>query len=300
MSQIKIPLIVGIVVFFVSGLLAFLGGSSYLGVIFKAVVSAVVAGAFVFVAKFLLQKYVPDVFENSEEMEEASSPIVGTNIDVRIGGEEASSPSVSTSAPQNMSVADDEGVSMEGLGDDSLAQEDPFKDVEMEAPDFKPMSFKHDKGNEVSVGEAETTLQKDSMLSQGEKKTQNENVMNSKEVSDAPSVQHGDASSDSNSLNQTDLAHENKEELKGVATGVDDEKLSEEEMTQAIEKDVDRLEELPDLHEFVDASATLKQSKAEELMSAGTQSFFETNLSENTGADAKLMANAIRTVLKRE
>jgi len=50
-------------------------------------------------------------------------------------------------------------------------------------------------------------------------------------------VQHGDASSDSNSLNKTDLAHENKEELKGVATGVGDEKLSEEEMAQAIEKD---------------------------------------------------------------
>ena len=71
-------------------------------------------------------------------------------------------------------------------------------------------------------------------------------------------------------------------------------------MDQAMEKDVDSLEELPDLQEFVEASELAKQSKAEELMNTGTQSFFETNLAEDAGTDSKLIANAIRTVLRRE
>ena len=79
-----------------------------------------------------------------------------------------------------------------------------------------------------------------------------------------------------------------------------DSKITEEELSEGLEKDVDRLEELPDLQEFVDSSHVGDtQTKGEELMSAGTQSFFETDLAENV-TDTNLMANAIRTVLKRE
>ena len=60
------------------------------------------------------------------------------------------------------------------------------------------------------------------------------------------------------------------------------------------------MEELPDLQEFVDSSnLNIEQTKGEELMSVGTQSFFATDLSENV-TDTNLMAKAVRTVLKRE
>lgn len=80
----------------------------------------------------------------------------------------------------------------------------------------------------------------------------------------------------------------------------DDVKLSEEELVQGIEKDVDRLEELPDLQEFVDSSnVENEESKGDELMNTGTQSFFSSTVSENV-TDTNLMASAIRTVLKQE
>jgi len=84
------------------------------------------------------------------------------------------------------------------------------------------------------------------------------------------------------------------------AVNVDDVELSQAELTQTIEKDVDRLEELPDLQEFVDASnLNVEQTRGDELMSTGTQSFFATDLSEDV-TDTNLMAKAVRTVLKRE
>ena len=63
---------------------------------------------------------------------------------------------------------------------------------------------------------------------------------------------------------------------------------------------MDRLEELPDLQEFVDSSNLQgEQSRGDELMNTGTQSFFATDLSEDV-TDTNLMAKAVRTVLKRE
>lgn len=85
-----------------------------------------------------------------------------------------------------------------------------------------------------------------------------------------------------------------------VAVNVDDAQLSQEELSQTIEKDVDRLEELPDLQEFVDTSnLSVEQTRGDELMNTGTQSFFATDLSEDV-TDTNLMAKAVRTVLKRE
>ena len=81
---------------------------------------------------------------------------------------------------------------------------------------------------------------------------------------------------------------------------IDDANLSEAELSEAIEKDVDRLEELPDLQEFVDSSnLKFEQTRGDELMDTGTQSFFATDLSEDV-SDTNLMAKAVRTVLKRE
>lgn len=96
----------------------------------------------------------------------------------------------------------------------------------------------------------------------------------------------------------TDSMQKTTPELKPSV--VDDAELSQAELSQTIENDVDRLEELPDLQEFVDTS-NLKpeQTKGEELMNTGTQSFFETDLSENV-TDTNLMAKAVRTVLKRD
>ena len=81
---------------------------------------------------------------------------------------------------------------------------------------------------------------------------------------------------------------------------VDDAEISQKELSKTIDNDVDRLEELPDLQEFVDSSnLNIEQTKGDELMSVGTQSFFATDLSEDV-TDTNLMAKAVRTVLKRE
>ena len=81
---------------------------------------------------------------------------------------------------------------------------------------------------------------------------------------------------------------------------VDDAGLSEAELSETIESDVDRLEELPDLQEFVDTSNLKEeQTRGDELMSTGTQSFFATDLSDDV-TDSNLMAKAVRTVLKRD
>ncbi|MGP1440354.1 MAG: hypothetical protein ACTTJ3_06415 [Treponema sp.] len=95
--------------------------------------------------------------------------------------------------------------------------------------------------------------------------------------------------------------NEQKADLEvSVPSHVDETNLSESEMSEAIEKDVDRLEELPDLQEFVDTSnLQTEQTRGEELMNTGTQSFFATDLSEDV-SDTNLMAKAVRTVLKRE
>ena len=84
------------------------------------------------------------------------------------------------------------------------------------------------------------------------------------------------------------------------AVRVDDAGLSEAELSETIESDVDRLEELPDLQEFVDTSNLKEeQTRGDELMSTGTQSFFATDLSDDV-TDSNLMAKAVRTVLKRD
>lgn len=316
MSQIKIPLIVFIAVFLTSGLLAIFSGSSYLVIIFKAIVSAVVVATFVFVAKFLLQKYVPDMFENAKDPEEADAPTVGTNIDVRIGNEEASQGNTNSAVAQSSSITSEDMDSMEGLADDAIEQEDVLKDVEMEAPNFQPMNFKSSRDGEVTAGKEESTPNEtdNNPVTENEKKTQNENAINGEEVKETPVAKQENVQFLPTLSNKNDTEAENKDAQDSLAKQVsvpqsqnipekkvdDETELSEAEMTQAMQKDVDRLEELPDLQEFVEGSQLAKQSKAEELMSAGTQSFFETNLAEDVGADSKLMANAIRTVLKRE
>ena len=301
MSQFKIPLIVCITVFLLSGLFAFLGGSSYLGIAFKAVVSALVALVFVFVAKFLLEKHLPDLFENEDETVEVDSSLVVTNINVRIGGGEESPVDVASSLQKETSATDNVAL-MEGLSDDALVQEDPLKDVEMEAPNFKPLSFGTIKEDKASLEKTEASSHNAETTTRTEKKTKNElkdnDALLEKEGEGVPTPPN----TPTNASN-SDKDNEDEASLPlppSTPSAVDDARLSEQEITQAMEKDVDRLEELPDLHEFVDSSAALKQSKAEELMSTGTQSFFETNLSEDVGTDSKLMANAIRTVLRRE
>ena len=292
MSQFKIPLIVCVAVFILSALLAFVGGTSYFGIVFKAFVSALIAMAFTVSAKFLLEKYVPELFENSSAVSEGDSSLVGTNVDVRIGGDQLSSGNEAPAVPKENSSVDDVS-SMEGLSDDALAQEDPLKDVEMEEPDFKTMNFKASKKDVESVGVEDVPLQNSDANAEAEKKTRQDLTENSAVPLEKKESMPIESTTSTKERDKPPLSS-------SIPSAVDDEKLSQEEMNEAMEKDVNRLEELPDLQEFVDSSAMPKQSKAEELMSGGTQTFFETNLSEDAGGDTKLMANAIRTVLRRD
>lgn len=345
MSQMKVPLIVFVSVLLISGLLAFIGGASYFDIVLKAVVSALSAATFIFVAKGLLQRYVPDMFEDGGGLYTADSPSMGNNVDVRIaGGSEVGATSTATGdAPsskgksvQTSAPSTDDMAMMEGLGSDALGAEDPLKDVELDEPEFKPMSFAGSKQNRGMEGvPQDDSSQK---TDQGQKKTEKENMRSAKqddatpiakaEEASKPASSNNDAGNNtpdssqkkedesSNSMKAGDSAQGAGVSLSASNTSTsqnalphsdgasekspEEARLSEEEMDMALEKDVDRLEELPDLQEFVSSTEALKQSKAEELMSTGTQSFFETNLSEDAGTDAKLMANAIRTVLKRE
>lgn len=128
------------------------------------------------------------------------------------------------------------------------------------------------------------------------------------ELSVSSGVNSGDLTSENEDLenekeNAEGLAVDNMQKPASEverAVNVDDAEFSQAELTQTIEKDVDRLEELPDLQEFVDVSnLNIEQTKGDELMSKGTQSFFATDLSEDV-SDANLMAKAVRTVLRRE
>lgn len=288
MSQIKIPLIVFSAVFVVSGILSFVGGSSYLAIIFKAGVSAVIVIAFFFIAKVLLEKYVPDMFENPDKIDMPDAPMVGTAVDVRIGGADGDANVGNAEEVISQSVSDKDlsESSLDGLSDDRLTESDPLVDVELDPPDFKPMSFKKEE-NTGKIQENEKNI-----VSEIKPEVQAEEsirVPNPKQ--EAETITSENSGNQSVSVGATVAV--------GSGTSVDDAKLSEAEMSMAIEKDVDRLEELPDLREFVDSSGIPVQSKGEELMSQGTQSFFETDLSGDS-TDSKLMANAIRTVLRRE
>lgn len=248
MSRIKVLLISSLVIFVVCVLLAFFSGSSILLSLFKALVSSFLVVVFLLVAHFFLSKYIPDIFEDKSNLDDADNVVVGSNLDIKIGdnsfpeesvgGVSGSNPPLSASnsfkASQVTEVADEE-------------QKD------MPPPNFNPSSFS--KESEDLNAEVEN-LSVDNM-----QKT-------------PPEVEN--------------------------AVNVDDAQLSQAELSKTIDSDVDRLEELPDLQEFVDSSnLNIEQTKGEELMSVGTQSFFATDLSENV-TDTNLMAKAVRTVLKRE
>ena len=264
MSQFKIPLILFFVIFFVFGMLSFFGGSSWGWAIFKAFVSAVSLVLFIVGAKFFLAKYLPDMFEEAERMDVQSAPVAGVNLDVRIGDD------VPLKEPPT-------------FGQDS----DSFDGLSESASNVSPSLDKDEKA---------TSDEGDSLPSSSPKTIENELASVTQDESSPafkPTQQYPKASA-SDSDKKDEVA------TQGDLIGSNDDKLTEEELTKGLEKDVDRLEELPDLQEFVDSSSVAtKQSKSDELMSSGTQSFFETDLSENV-TDTNLMANAIRTVLKRE
>lgn len=258
MSRFKVLLISFFVVFVIFALLAFFTGSSLPWSLFKALVSACLAVAFVLLANFFLLKYIPDFFEDKSKEEGLDDNVVGANLDIRINDvptdssehvTEEVSPQVDASF-SNLGSADFEA----GIQDDSLAKENDLHEDSLPSPD---------------------------LLS-------SENLSDEKKEGDVPS-------------NSSAVDNTQKTALE-VNAGVhmDDAELSEAELSQTIEKDVDRLEELPDLQEFVDSSNLQgEQSRGDELMNTGTQSFFATDLSEDV-TDTNLMAKAVRTVLKRE
>lgn len=301
MSQLKVPLIFFSIAFVLSAVLALFSGSSWLGVIFKASVSSLVIAGFVLLARMLLAKYIPDIFEGSDSQDSPETPIVGTNLDIRIGedssqGDASQEYDVDLGSPTFIS-GDESTTSQDNanLKEEENAEESPFEgDALLTSPDSLVSSKKSSEGASES-GFTPTSFVKDAHpdgeLSVSDKKDANQNNQRSEQ----------DISPDSNEGN----AEPNKPEkstpnVDGLASADSDEKILDEELKESIEKDVDRLEELPDLQEFVDSSNLPgNDSKAEELMNSGTQSFFASDVGESV-TDSKLMANAIRTVLKRE
>ena len=308
MSRFKIPLILFGSVFVVSFVLAFATGSSYFSPV-KALLSAVVATAFFFGAKFLLGKYIPDLFEAKDDASDSSS--LGGNVDIRIQGDEGVVGSNGTLGASNdgltegkgpspyvdasLSTSQDDGLSsLEGLSLEEPAFDDGKKDAD------KKEAFEATPSN-TSAASAGNIEQENVDNKADEKKTLPSNTSTSSEdVGASNASSNASTLSNSGSPNSTS----SKEEVKNGgsdeanrASSVD--RIPEAELSEAVEQDVNRLEELPDLQEFVDTSRAMEQSKGEEMMNEGTQSFFETDLAENA-TDTNLMASAVRTMLKRE
>lgn len=261
MSRLKVPLILFCVVFLLCGLLSFFSGASWLGIIFKSGVSAIVIIVFLALARFFLLKYIPDLFENKAEQDVLEPSTTGANLDIRIGEKEdfLSETKIEKSMPSKQEPLPKE-VKKDSILEDSSVQLTPpneaFDKSDTSLSAFKPMSFSEEKKD----NNKENPLESSSTISDKQE----------------------------NDINKVD------------SNVNDDVKLSEEELVQGIEKDVDRLEELPDLQEFVDSSnVENEESKGDELMNTGTQSFFSSTVSENV-TDTNLMASAIRTVLKQE
>jgi|GEM_PF-1052764 len=284
MSRFKIPLILFGSIFIVSFILAFATGSSYFSLI-KALLSAVVATAFFVGAKFLLEKYVPDLFEAKDDASDPSS--LGGNVDIRIQGDDGGalgtlnadlaekkgpSPYVDIASSSSM---DDGLSSLEGLS----LEEPTFDDEKKES--FEPSS---PPTNTIEKNEVDSKID--------EKKTLSSSPSTSTE--DLDDSNPGPSSNKSSSSDTSE-----KENTKNEENPSSDDKIVEAELSESVDQDVDRLEELPDLQEFIDASHATQQSRGDELMSTGTQSFFETDLAENV-TDTNLMASAVRTMLKRE
>lgn len=284
MSQLKIPLISFCVAFVVFALLALFSGSSWLGIIFKASVSALVIAGFAFLAKMLFVKYIPEVFENTDKVDSPDAPVVGTNLDIRIGDEQLQASKAQENAGDlaNPKFAGDNKDDVNITGQENSIEDSPFEgDVLLESPSPEESATKDDRKTS-QVNFTPTVFAKVSPISnqkdsnQKEDKGKNEATDNSDKGNDVTSVPE-------NASN----------------TGLE-QKILNAELDESIEKDVDKLEELPDLQEFVDSSNFGgNESKAEELMNTGTQSFFASDVGESV-TDSKLMANAIRTVLKRE
>lgn len=299
MSRFKIPLILFGSVFVVSFVLAFVGGSSYFSLV-KAFLSAVVATAFFFGAKFLLGKYIPDLFEAKDDSSDASH--LGGSVDIRIqeegstvggagGGTLANAIDIDLSEKKGVSpyadlahpVSLNDGLSsLEGLSLEEPSFDDDKKDANKKEG-FEPLPPPPN----VTTTEEDVVNNK-----KVEQKSHSSSAPLSSENSEKPS-----ADVSSNSSESSDATREKSAEEASESSNIDS--IVEEELTQAVEQDVDRLEELPDLQEFVDTSHSEGQSRGEELMNTGTQSFFETDLSENV-TDTNLMTSAIRTMLRRK
>ena len=300
MSQLKIPLILFCVVFVFSTVLALFSGSSWLGVIFKASVSALAVAGFALVARMLLVKYIPDMFEGAEGADSPETPIVGTNLDIRIEDKVSSddisqedevnlgSPTFASGGEnvvdQNNASTKEENVENSPFGGDALL--DPPDSLGISKKEggassqdtFTPTSFTASK---PSTNEPSPSDKKDVDQNNEELKKH-----------DSPASNEGDI--------ETNKDEKSITTLENVSNAQSDQKILDEELKESIEKDVDRLEELPDLQEFVDSSNLQgSDSKGDELMNTGTQSFFASDVGESV-TDSKLMANAIRTVLKRE
>ncbi|MGP1438062.1 MAG: hypothetical protein ACTTKH_03215 [Treponema sp.] len=263
MTRLKVLSISFSAVFVICALLAFFSGSSILWGLFKAFISACVAVVFLLLAIFFVLKFIPDFFENKSKIDSMDN-MLGANLDIRID-DAPSTPSFETSSTENsfenIGASPFENSLKGNVQEYNGAKEDsPENDIL--SAELKPLNLSNEVQKPIDE-EKEEKLKEDDL----------------------------DVDSPDNEIEKP---------TSEVSEGVRDDSLSETELSEAIEKDVDRLEELPDLQEFVDSSnLKVEETKGDELMNTGTESFFATDLSENV-TDTNIMAKAVRTVLKRE
>lgn len=82
MDKLKPVFIFATIGFILSFLLSFLSGAAFWRMLLRALISGLICGAFYFAAKMLLEKYLPELFSNSNESTNDENPEKGQNLDI--------------------------------------------------------------------------------------------------------------------------------------------------------------------------------------------------------------------------
>lgn len=82
-SKFKAPLLFTVFALILSSFIGFVSGVSFLSILFRSSVLAVVSGFFVFAVREVLERFVPELFQTPDNNEEKSN-LAGNNINISI------------------------------------------------------------------------------------------------------------------------------------------------------------------------------------------------------------------------
>ncbi len=231
LKKIKTPLIFSLIALVLSFFLGLINGVSFLSIIIRSLTLAIITGAFVFGARILLERFVPELFSNSGEVS---------------GSDEAQK-------GQNVNISIDEPIDLN--------------------EDAKEPETKRDLAPGTGIAQEETKAGTTDFVA--------------------------DDLEELEELEELDSADEEKSEQGSVSSGVEDNKNTTNNKAKA-QGIVEELNELPDMQEFIPADKIMSGSEETDFTQIGTGKFDASAKLSDPEIDTNLMAEAIKTVLRRD